>query len=574
MKTWGLVIVGLAAIAGIIYEGVYWRRVYTGVRVGGIRIENLTLAEVEAKLEANFSQDRTLVLRHEDRRWTIGGEEMGLVYNWRQTAWEAMRRGRTGNILDDVSFKISSWRDELDIKPVWNWNEAKVEEVIAAVSGQINILARSPEAKVDVTSKKIEIEAGENGWMVDERGLKQRMAQVLEQAGGREITIPVVEIKPRLAGNQVEEWERRIGVVLEKRISLELPEGGDIKIDGQIMANWMDPYDGGWREEIIEEYIGEMTSGADRPAQNASLRFEGGRVVEFRPAKEGFRIERKKLVNEVIKKLSNLETGEENEISVNVSWERLEPMVQTGEVNSLGIRELIGKGESWYAGSITNRIYNLKRAAEALNGVLVAPGETFSFNKTVGKISAATGYKQAFIIKEGKTILGDGGGVCQTSTTLFRAVLAAGLPIEERTAHAYRVSYYEQSYQVGFDATVFQPAPDFKFKNDTPGHILIQTVFDEEKKYLAFEIYGTHDGRKAELSKSRVWDVVPPAPDLYIDDPTLPVGATKQTEHKANGAKVAFDWKVSRGNEILQDRTFYSVYRPWRAVFLRGTKTN
>jgi vancomycin resistance protein YoaR len=198
----------------------------------------------------------------------------------------------------------------------------------------------------------------------------------------------------------------------------------------------------------------------------------------------------------------------------------------------------------------------------------------FSFNETVGEISAITGYKQAFIIKEGQTILGDGGGVCQTSSTLFRAVLAAGLPILERTAHAYRVSYYEQNYPVGFDATIFQPAPDFKFKNDTPRYVLIQMEFDEKKKYLAFSIYGTSDGRRAETSKPRIWDVVPPPPDLYIDDPTLLVGQIKQTEHAAKGAKVAFDWKVTRGEEVLVERTFYSSYRPWQAVYLRGTKTN
>jgi vancomycin resistance protein YoaR len=142
----------------------------------------------------------------------------------------------------------------------------------------------------------------------------------------------------------------------------------------------------------------------------------------------------------------------------------------------------------------------------------------------------------------------------------------------ERTAHAYRVHYYEEKYQVGFDATVFQPAPDFKFLNDTPAYILVQTVYDEKKKYLAFELYGTGDGRKVELSKSRIWEQVAPPPDLYINDPNLPIGVVNQTEHAAWGAKVAFDYKVTRGEEILQDRTFFSNYRPWQAVFVRGTK--
>jgi len=182
-----------------------------------------------------------------------------------------------------------------------------------------------------------------------------------------------------------------------------------------------------------------------------------------------------------------------------------------------------------------------------------------------------TGFQQAYIIKEGRTVLGDGGGICQVSTTLFRAALNAGLPIEERTAHAYRVSYYEQNYQAGVDATVFEPQPDFKFKNDTSGNILIQSKIDLTNLKLTFALYGSWDGREVIVSNSRVWDQIPPPPDLYQDDPTLPMGTVKQVDWKAWGAKVVFDWKVIRGNDILQDRAFYSIYKPWQAVYLRGT---
>jgi vancomycin resistance protein YoaR len=167
--------------------------------------------------------------------------------------------------------------------------------------------------------------------------------------------------------------------------------------------------------------------------------------------------------------------------------------------------------------------------------------------------------------------LGDGGGVCQVSTTLFRAVLNAGLPITERQPHAYRVSYYEQDIGPGFDATVFLPSPDLKFKNNTPSYLLIQTKVDQVNKKLTFDIYGTSDGRKVEISPVRIWDKQPPPPDLYQDDPTLPAGTIKQVEHKSWGAKVAFDYKIVRGEEVLSEKTFYSVYRPWQAVYLRGT---
>jgi vancomycin resistance protein YoaR len=190
----------------------------------------------------------------------------------------------------------------------------------------------------------------------------------------------------------------------------------------------------------------------------------------------------------------------------------------------------------------------------------------------VGDISAATGYQSAYIIKDGRTVLGDGGGVCQVSTTLFRAALAAGLPIIERHAHAYRVHYYEEGgFKPGLDATVYGPTYDLKFKNDTPTSILIQVKTDVANLSLTFDLYGTGDGRKAQISNQKLWDITPPPPDLYQDDPTLPKGTVKQVDFAAWGAKASFDYLVTRGTEVLESTTFVSNFRPWQAVYLKGT---
>jgi vancomycin resistance protein YoaR len=237
----------------------------------------------------------------------------------------------------------------------------------------------------------------------------------------------------------------------------------------------------------------------------------------------------------------------------------------------MGIKELIGRGSSRFRGSISSRIHNIALASSRFNGVLVKPGEIFSFNKALGDVSIYTGYKEAYIIKDGKTVLGDGGGVCQVSTTFFRAILSAGLPVVERRAHAYRVGYYEQDSSVGFDATVYDPSPDLKFKNDTPGHLLIQTYVNTRAATLVFEIYGTSDSRIASTTKPVVTDIVSPPEDLYVDDPTLPIGSVKQIDWKAWGAKAWFTYKVTRDKETIYQKTFYSNYRPWQAIYLRGT---
>ena len=189
----------------------------------------------------------------------------------------------------------------------------------------------------------------------------------------------------------------------------------------------------------------------------------------------------------------------------------------------------------------------------------------------MGEISSATGYKPSYIIKNGRTVLGDGGGVCQVSTTLFRAILNAGLPIVERKAHSYRVSYYEQDAKPGFDATVFDPYVDLKFKNDTPTALLIQGVVDRKEKKVYFFIYGKKDNRKVYISTPKVYDVVPPPEPLYIEDPTLKKGVVKQIDFSAWGAKSVFTYRVEKNGEVIFEKVFKSVYRPWRAVYLVGT---
>lgn len=485
--------------------------------------------------------------------------ELNLVWGTSRWKWEAA----------DLEWQY----DKVTSLPAqYSWNENKLVEAIASISAQINIPAAEPEIKIE--NGQIVVSEGKNGQEVDERRLIEKVRIALAQLQKEDVEIPVVRIEPKLTEAQVEQVRTRAETLINKKIVVVFGgEGQKWEIGGEQLLTWINPM-GEWKSGNVEEWAEELGKNVDRPAQNAAFAWLGeGKVEAFAPAKLGWKVNNGLLVSWLVSSLDKLETTEDKVEKIELPVAQIDPEVKTEDANNLGIAELIGKGESWFTGSITNRIFNLKKAADELNGVLVAPGETFSFNQKVGEVSSATGYKQAYIIKEGKTILGDGGGVCQVSSVLFRAVLAAGLPIEARTAHAYRVSYYEIKYQPGFDATVFQPSPDFKFKNDTPGYVLIQTVYDEKTKYLSFEIYGTQDGRKVETSKARVWEVTPPPPDLYVDDPTLPVGKVVQTEHSANGAKVAFDWKVTRGEEVLQERTFYSVYRPWQAVYLRGTKT-
>jgi len=340
-------------------------------------------------------------------------------------------------------------------------------------------------------------------------------------------------------------------------------------LNDEAMINFLSIYDT-FDDDKIASWSGMLANTINREPQNALFNFDGDRVTEFKPAKAGISIDEIKTVESIKNGIQFLSNSQDSSYKFVIPVSKTEPKISTDKVNDLGIKELIGTGESWFYHSIATRIHNLTLASSKLHGVLIPPGEEFSMLKNLGEIDAAHGYKPAYIIQNGRTILGDGGGVCQASTTMFRAALDAGVEIKTRFPHAYRVSYYENNFDIGVDASIFSPTADFTFINDTPGHILIQVTVDPKAMYLKYEFYGTNDGRVVERSKSRMWDQAPPPPDLFQDDPTLAPGVVKQVDWDAWGAKTAFDWKVTRNGETIHEKTFYSTYRPWQAVYLRG----
>jgi len=327
-----------------------------------------------------------------------------------------------------------------------------------------------------------------------------------------------------------------------------------------------------WKQQIVNDTISSLSDSIDIPQQNALFQFKNGRVSAFKPSKDGQKLNQMQTQQRLTDAFRTVAKTGQQFIVILLPVEPVRPTVATDATNTFGIKTLIGEGYSEFEGSIPGRIHNVALAADRLNGILIKPGDVFSFDQAVGDISAATGYESAYIIKDGHTVLGDGGGVCQVSTTLFRAALNAGLPITERHAHDYRVHYYEEGgYKPGLDATVYSPSVDLKFKNDTPGYILIQTKIDLDNLTLTFDLYGTSDDRTAQVSNFKLWDVTPPPPDLYQDDPTLPKGTIKQVDFTAWGAKASFDYLVTRGGQTIENTTFYSNFQPWQAVYLRGT---
>ena len=549
----------------LLYNLIYFQKNYPGVYIANLPMSGKSRQETITELTRNITQPVFIYLLYNSQVFEVDLQTFDFYYDFDETSQLAYKVGRSGNIFKDITSRILLPVNNINIGLVAKLNEDKLNEYFSIISQDITQKPTYPDIKT--INGEINIDKGAPGNEIDVDEFKLRISSAIAQNPPSQVIVPTNIINPELTDEEAQYLNGRAENLRGKNLRLIFNEEEFTLNDEELFSFLLTGKNNFAGQKIIEE----ITSKLDRNPQNPVFVFQNGRVTEFSPAKEGIIVDSIKLNEILSQKLSILETSSETSFDIEIPAEVVPPEITTEEVNNLGIKELIGRGNSTFFGSISSRIHNIGLASSHFNDILVAPGDVFSFNEVLGDVSSYTGYKQAYIIRDGRTVLGDGGGVCQVSTTLFRALLAAGLPIIERRAHSYRVSYYEQGSPPGLDATVFAPTTDLKFKNDTPSHILIQTIFNPGNSSLVFEIYGTKDGRVATISKPVVYGTTPPPEDLYQDDPTLPSGVTKQIDYKAWGAKVSFTYEVTKNGEIIYQKEFLSNYRPWQAVFLRGT---
>ncbi len=561
----------LLPIAG--FQVYYLDRIYPGVKVVGIDLAGLEVDQAAITLNEKVNPPKKVVIVSEDQKFPIPLADIETKYDLAKSAQNAYRIGKSGNILFDLQeiFKSASKGKNIGLEV--KVNEEKLAKNISVISGAVETETIYP--SVSLVNNQVVVNPGKSGTQVDEVKLRLDIGQELSYLGFSQIEVKQKIIDPSLSPSEEIAFQRRAEKIIASKdgkdktlkLTFEFEEFTFSKEKLLSFLNAKEKYN----QELITTEAGNIAIKLNRDPQNATFSFSEGRVQEFSPAKEGIKVKTELLAEEIQMAIEKLEINDEKEVRLVIPTQKTQPQIQTSDVNNLGIKELIGRGTSLFRGSIPARIYNVNLATTRINGTLAKPGEVVSFNKIVGDVSKETGFKEAYIIQSGRTVLGDGGGVCQVSTTLFRAAMNAGLPIEERRAHAYRVGYYEQDAGPGLDATVFSPTTDFKFVNNTPGHILIQTKADLKNLSLTFEIYGTSDGRIVTITKPQVLSQTAPPSDIYQEDPTLPTGVVKQVEHRAWGAKTVFNYSVVRDGDEIYKKTFTSVYKPWAAVYLKGT---
>lgn len=562
---WILTIIILILTASYIgYRLAFRKLIFPKITIAGIGVGGMDKVTALKLVDKYFlTNPSAVILRINDKEIS----KLNEIKVERDITWaveQAFMVGRNGNLLTQFSEQLKTLFSSRNIGVPISYDKEELSDFVDQMSTDFNQKPVWP--KLVLEKDQVKSVSGKDGLEINKDVLIGKIVEGWSLPDKQIVDVPREVVSAKENKELTDQAIASLNKWGDKKLTLK-QEGFETSLGkSEMMALF------GLTKEVVDidqfkTLMARIQQQVETEPRDAVLQFEGDEVKEFKPEIVGRVIDVPAFNTKLAQVLVSADS-EVLEIPVILSY----PKIKAGDINNLGIKELIGKGKSAFAHSIPGRVFNVNLAASRINSTVVAPGEEFSFNKAVGDISKETGYQSAYIISGGKTVLGDGGGVCQVSTTVFRAALDAGLPITDRRAHAYRVGYYEQDSKPGIDATVYNPTTDFKFLNDTGNHILVQTKVDTKNLKMEVNIYGTKDGRVASLSEPKISSQIAPPATMYVDDPTLPVGQMKQIDYSAWGAKVSFYYKVMKGEEVVYEKTFYSNYQPWQAVYLKGTK--
>lgn len=477
------------------------------------------------------------------------------------------------NGLDRLQWYTKNLFSDLDLSVMYSYDEQAVQNMYSLFEEAVTL----PHLPPTITLKKsgdpnsLEVFPGQQGVGLEKEDAYSQVISAISQ-GKDSSTLSVSTTGVVLGSEEMNKIASEAASLVGSSITLEA-ERVQFSLDDIALITLMHPTEE-LNLEVLKSYVDNWneTVGTKPIEPVLELNEAGTEVITFVPPRNGRAVTADELASVIKKALEEMRDTKTKHITIELPVVETPTATSLADTNNLGIQERIGFGESHYSHSIPNRVHNVAITTQRITNTLVPPGQEFSFNKTVGDVSAATGYKSAYVIKNGKTELGDGGGVCQVSTTLFRSVLNAGLTVSRRLPHSYRVSYYELDNKPGLDATVYTGETDFRFINDTSNYILVHAQADSANTYMYVELYGTSDGRSTKILEHTTWDARKAPPAEYYPDPSLPAGKLVQIDWPASGirAKVVNAVYAADGTVIRED-IYTSNYKPWSAKYLQGT---
>ncbi|MBU1202633.1 VanW family protein [Patescibacteria group bacterium] len=574
-----IILVGGTFGAYAYVENSYQGKILKGISVAGVDIGGITVDEARAKLDKriDFVNSRGFVYKANNKEVTIypniaaidGADSLAWLVSWdvEKTLLEVT------SFQNDKSFgnffnKLATLTKGRDFPIYYKWDKEQNQQILENSFKEL-LLEKKEASYFFEEDGSLGITQESIGQTFDYQLALAETKDQIQQLMSSQIDLLVIADKPAISKEVLERYKDKVASTSKRGDFYLTYEERDWNIPNDIWRQWLRLKQGandfyvGLDNNLFAEYIKEvgMKDEIEIPVQDAKFKLVDGKVAEFVSSQDGLTINLEDTLKSMEGTLNN-----PGELEVPFVVEVAESKVDNQDVNDLGIVEIIGIGESDFSGSPVNRIHNIRVGADTLNGMLIKPDEEFSLITALGEIDGEHGYRQELVIKGNQTIPEYGGGLCQIGTTVFRAALGTGLPITERRNHSYRVSYYEPA---GTDATIYSPWPDFKFKNDTGKHILIQTRIEGTKLY--FDFWGTEDGRVAIATEPEIYNIVAPPEKKIIKTTDLEPGQTKCTERAHYGADAKFNYSVQYPEQPEPvETTFYSHYIPWQEVCLLG----
>ncbi len=584
----GLILAAVGAYAILFaYETQHAETIYPGVSLEGIDLSNLTVGQAVVRINENltYPTEGKLLLTDGDDKWLFTPQELGYSLDPYASAEEAFLIGRGQGFVQNLKNQFQTINAGVQLTPQVVYDQRKAYAVLQGIALQID----KPviEATIGVNGTEVIAAAGQIGRQVDITASLENLEKLLLKKENGIIPLTIIETQPEVM--DVQAAADLAKTVLSEPLVLNMPGGdpliGPWRIDVPDLAKLLvierasngegAEYLVNLNQPALMSYLTSLAPAIRTEPANPRFIFndETRQLEVIQPAKIGRALD----VEASLQQVTALLPAGQHQVDLVLKDVNPEVMDDTpGE--SIGITELVIAETSYFYGSDPARIQNIRAASSSFHGVLIPPGATFSMASELTDISLENGYAEALIIVGKETVKGVGGGVCQVSTTLFRTAFFGGFPIVERYAHAYRVSYYEQQSNgwvdtdlAGLDATVYVPLVDFKFTNDTPYWLLMETYV--EGYSLTWKFYSTKDGRSMDWTTTGVMNVQPPPEPIYRENPDLATGTIRQVDWAVEGASVEVNRTVYKDGDVYFRDTFRTDYIPWQAIYEYGPGT-
>lgn len=572
--------VGLVAGALVYLEQSYAGRILPNVSVRGVPVGNLTRDDARAAIEATFAPflAQPVVLTYSGRSWTPTLAELGVTLEIDEALDAALAVGRGDDLITNLQQIGAVWQYGVELPLRLSIDQEAMQRYLLARVAEVERPA--VDARLVLNGTTVQVEPSATGRQVLVTETLQEILAAIQDLNPDTVALRTRALEPALRDDAAFVAQDQIAAMLAGPITLlvdnrpfvwSLDElARMIRVErvadpaGDRLVVSID------REMVMDKLIA-LGDSTEVKGTYPRLNWNDGRLEIFQEGKPGRRIDEAQALDAVLAAL----TKPAGQRTVAVSFREIPPPINAANLDQLGITTLIGVGRSDFTGSAPYRVTNIQAGMRLLHGVLIAPGEEFSFNQTIGRIDGSNGFVEGYAIIQNRTQLEWGGGICQDSTTVFRAAFWAGLPITERWGHSFYINWYDRygfgpyGDGPGMDATIFTGGPDLKFLNDTGGWILMQTLVDTRRNLAEVRLYGPDTGRKVLLEGPVITNRTPaPTEPVYVAVPDRPVGQPRQSDKARGGMDILFTRIVlgPDGKEI-ERREFVTRFKPWPDIF-------